>query len=211
MLVLQVREWLQIYGTNALICTSQVDEQPSKRSKKNGDKSAVAMLKITRQLGCVSQDMEPPKFEGHDRTTRFDRVFLSSTWIGERKSSWQHARDASLLVLSRFAHEQPSQTGGVLNFTFVVDNDTTVHGVHTHTVAFSHTVLIKCRFCLYSFGSTPSTMILCVVLTTWRTRTSCLESTEELGPSANHRATSTLPTRHLANIAWWRAASRCVQ
>ena len=28
---------------------------------KNGDKSAVAMLKITRQLGCVCQDMEPPK------------------------------------------------------------------------------------------------------------------------------------------------------
>ena len=29
-------------------------------SKKNGDKSAVAMLKSTRQLGCVFQDMEPP-------------------------------------------------------------------------------------------------------------------------------------------------------
>ena len=39
----------------------QIDEQPSKRSKKNGDKSAVAMLKITRQLGCVFEDMEPPK------------------------------------------------------------------------------------------------------------------------------------------------------
>ena len=56
----------------------QVEEQPSKRSKTNGDKSAVAMLKKyepyertgrpvvcdsanTRQLGCVFQDMEPPK------------------------------------------------------------------------------------------------------------------------------------------------------
>ena len=39
----------------------QVDEQPSKRSKKNGDKSAVVVLKITRQLGCVFEDMEPPK------------------------------------------------------------------------------------------------------------------------------------------------------
>ena len=39
----------------------QVDEQPSTRSKKNGDKSAVALLKITRHLGCVFQDMEPPK------------------------------------------------------------------------------------------------------------------------------------------------------
>ena len=57
----------------------QVDEQPHKRCKKNGDKSAVAMLKKheqhyrtarpvvydhssnTRQLGCVFQDMEPPR------------------------------------------------------------------------------------------------------------------------------------------------------
>ena len=57
----------------------QVDEQPSKRSKKNRDKTAVAMLKKheqhqrtgrpvvydhssnTRQLGCVFQDMEPLK------------------------------------------------------------------------------------------------------------------------------------------------------
>ena len=67
----------------------QVDEQPSKRSKKNRDKSAVAMLKKyelhdrtgqprdtrhesnhgpvvcsssnTRQFGCVFQDMESPK------------------------------------------------------------------------------------------------------------------------------------------------------
>ena len=29
--------------------------------KKYGDKSAVAFLKITRQLGCVLQDMEPPR------------------------------------------------------------------------------------------------------------------------------------------------------
>ena len=39
----------------------QVEEQLSKRSKKNSDKSSVAMLKSTRQLGCVFQDMEPPK------------------------------------------------------------------------------------------------------------------------------------------------------
>ena len=93
-------------GKSALYAHRQVDEQPSKRSKKNGDKSAVAMLKKhvlhdrprqpvvnrdkshdrtgipavcrdtrherhglvvcnssnTRQLGCVFQDMEPPKF-----------------------------------------------------------------------------------------------------------------------------------------------------
>ena len=40
----------------------QIEEQPSKRSKMNGEKSAAAMLKITRQLGCVFQDTEPPNF-----------------------------------------------------------------------------------------------------------------------------------------------------
>ena len=49
------------FGEKCSYALRQVDEQPSKRSKKNGDKSAVAMLKITRQLGCVFQDMEPPK------------------------------------------------------------------------------------------------------------------------------------------------------
>ena len=39
----------------------QVDEQPSKKSNKSGDKSAVAILKNTRQVGCVSQDVESPK------------------------------------------------------------------------------------------------------------------------------------------------------
>ena len=39
----------------------QVDEQPSKKSQNNGDKSEVVMLKITRQLGCVFQGVEPPK------------------------------------------------------------------------------------------------------------------------------------------------------
>ena len=61
MLVLQVREWIKIWGKVCSYAHHQVGEQPSKRSKKYGDKSAVAMLKITRQLGCVLQDMEPPR------------------------------------------------------------------------------------------------------------------------------------------------------
>ena len=39
----------------------QVDEQPCKKSETNDDKIAVAIVKNTRQLGCVFQDMEPPK------------------------------------------------------------------------------------------------------------------------------------------------------
>ena len=80
------------FGEKCSYAHRQVDEQPSKRSKKNDDTSAVAMLKKhdlhdrtgqlvvncdtrhnsnhepvrcsssnTRQLGCVFQDMEPPK------------------------------------------------------------------------------------------------------------------------------------------------------
>ena len=41
------------FGQKCSYAHCQVDEQPSERSKKNDDKSAVAMLKSTRQLGCV--------------------------------------------------------------------------------------------------------------------------------------------------------------
>ena len=66
------------FGEKCSYAHRQVEEQPGKRSKNNGDKSAVAMLKKheqydrtgrpvvydssnTRQMGCVFQDMEPPK------------------------------------------------------------------------------------------------------------------------------------------------------
>ena len=67
------------FGEKCSYAHRQVEEQPSKMSKKNGDKSAVALLRrneqpqrtgrpvldayssSTRQLGCVFQDMEPPK------------------------------------------------------------------------------------------------------------------------------------------------------
>ena len=39
--------------------------------------------------------------------------------------------------------------GGVLKSTLVFDTDTTVHGVHTDTVAFSPSVLVECSFCSY--------------------------------------------------------------
>ena len=49
------------FGEKCSYAHRQVDEQPSKRSEKNGDKSVVAMLKSTRQLGCAFQDMDPPR------------------------------------------------------------------------------------------------------------------------------------------------------
>ena len=50
------------FGEKCSHAHRQVEEQPSKRSKKNGDQSTVAMLKITRQLVCVFEDVEPPKY-----------------------------------------------------------------------------------------------------------------------------------------------------
>ena len=41
------------FGEKSSYAHRQFDEQPSKRSQKNGDKSAGAILKIARQLGCV--------------------------------------------------------------------------------------------------------------------------------------------------------------
>ena len=45
------------FGEKCSYAHRQIDEHPSKRTRKNGYKNAVAMLKITRQLGCVCQDM----------------------------------------------------------------------------------------------------------------------------------------------------------
>ena len=49
------------FGIKCSYAHLQVDQQPSRRSQKDGHRSAVAELKITRQLGCVFEDMEPPK------------------------------------------------------------------------------------------------------------------------------------------------------
>ena len=45
-------------------------------------------------------------------------------------------------------------TAGVLKFTVVVDDDTTLHDEHTDKVAFSPTVLIKCSICSCSHSLT---------------------------------------------------------
>ena len=71
------------------------EEQPNKRLKKGGDQSAVAVVKSVRQLGCVSQDTEPPesvsmsqkgtKVLGPIRRVRFTRAALRQANIWETK------------------------------------------------------------------------------------------------------------------------------
>ena len=49
------------FGTECWFPRWKVEEQPNKRPKKGGDKSAVAIVKSVRQLGCLSQDAGPPE------------------------------------------------------------------------------------------------------------------------------------------------------
>ena len=70
-------------------------EQPNKRPKKGGDKSAVAIVKSGRLLGCVSQDAEPPESAsisrkctrvlGPTRRMRFTRAALRQANIRDNK------------------------------------------------------------------------------------------------------------------------------
>ena len=48
-------------GKSAPTHTAGLKNRLAKRYKKNGDKSVVAMLRSTRQLGCPFQATEPPK------------------------------------------------------------------------------------------------------------------------------------------------------
>ena len=73
----------------------QVEGQPCKKPKKDGDKSAVARLKNARQLGCVFQDTEPPessstfrkspKVLGPTRQVQFSKATLRHANIRENK------------------------------------------------------------------------------------------------------------------------------
>ena len=60
MFVLQFGEWMQMWEKFYYV-HRMVEEQRSKRFTKNGDISAVALLKSTHQLGGCVQDMEETK------------------------------------------------------------------------------------------------------------------------------------------------------
>ena len=92
MLVLQIRKLMQVWRK-----VLQVDEQLSKRSEKNGVKSAVAVLKlgdwyeslVINQGGCVFQDVKPPKsilrksteHAESNPTFEIHEVYCTSHWI----------------------------------------------------------------------------------------------------------------------------------
>ena len=61
MLVLQVRKRGCRFGEKCSYAHRQVDEQPGKRSKKTGDKSAVGYVGNYTTMELRISDMEPPK------------------------------------------------------------------------------------------------------------------------------------------------------
>ena len=67
----------------------QVEINPAKNRKQDGDKSAVAILKDARQLGCVFQDIEPPKSSSILRKSR--KVFGSNRRVQFSKATLRHA------------------------------------------------------------------------------------------------------------------------
>ena len=71
MLVLQDQEWLQIWGGSARMHIVRLMKQPSKRSKKHDDKSAVAMLKKNEWHENVWQPVVN-RDQSHERSGRPD-------------------------------------------------------------------------------------------------------------------------------------------
>ena len=84
------------FGTECSFLHWKVEEQPNKRPKKGGHKSAAASVKDVRQLDCVSQDVElaesaatsrkGTKVLGPIRRVRFTRAALRQANIREDKS-----------------------------------------------------------------------------------------------------------------------------
>ena len=65
------------FGDKCSFAHRQVASQPSKKPKKDGDKSAVAMLKDARQLGCAFQDTERPESSSIVRTNSTSTIHKS--------------------------------------------------------------------------------------------------------------------------------------
>ena len=67
----------------------QVEDQPCKEPKKDGDQNAVAILKDSRQLGCVFQDTEPPESSSISR--RSTKVLGPIRRVQFSKATLRHA------------------------------------------------------------------------------------------------------------------------
>ena len=91
MLVLQDQEWLQNWEKYSF-AHRQVDEQPTKRSQKNDDKSAIAMLKKNDLHESIRQPVVI-RDKSHDRLERpHDNWFVSFKKWSRRSLSYGRAQ-----------------------------------------------------------------------------------------------------------------------
>ena len=95
------------FGAECSFAHRQVEDQPNKKPKTGGDKSAAAIVKSVRQLSCDTQDDEPPdsatistrgtKVLEPIRRVRFTRAALRQANIRENKgpSLWKNTSQNS--------------------------------------------------------------------------------------------------------------------
>ena len=77
------------FGENCVFRHTTADRHPSKKSKKSDGKRSIALLKESEQLGCVSQDTEPPKKSILRKSGNWDRIAPShSPWAHGTKSKF---------------------------------------------------------------------------------------------------------------------------
>ena len=78
------------FGDKCLFRHTEADGQPSEKSKKCCGKGSVASPKESKQLGCVSQDAEPPKKSSLRKRgklgSNFTVTFCQGTWHHLKKS-----------------------------------------------------------------------------------------------------------------------------
>ena len=75
------------YGDKCRFRHVEVDVQPSKKLKKSGVKGSVALIKDSKQLGCVSQDSHPRK-----SIRRKDGKLRSNDAVKFSKGTWHHKK-----------------------------------------------------------------------------------------------------------------------
>ena len=93
MLVLPDEEWLLILGKKCSYAHRQVDEQPTKRCKKNDDKSAVAMRRMidTKMYGNLLLTVtKSPERSGRPDMNRDTHHELKRGPTGRRSSNARH-------------------------------------------------------------------------------------------------------------------------
>ena len=100
------------FGDKCTFMHMQVEDQTSEKPKKDGDKSAVAILNDARPSGCVFQDIEPPESSSILRkSTKIWRPIRRVLFLKSHIASRKHPRKQRSIAWSdsnqNFSSAQP--------------------------------------------------------------------------------------------------------